>query len=169
MPLLSDAKTCLVGQTQIKQIYAGTQLVWPKNVLAQNLRVYKWAAQSLCMYVWESYPVGTCCGFPSYVTAYGSVGIAKLSEVKSFGCRSAGGFQAHSYLPPVAPGLIQPNTMVCSGPAWNGAAGKFDAGIIYYATAGIPPNSGNEVVRLRNIESSTLEEIPTQFLQNRCP
>ena len=31
MPLLSDAKTCLVGQTQIKQIYAGTQLVWPKG------------------------------------------------------------------------------------------------------------------------------------------
>ena len=30
MPLLSDAKTCYVGQTQIKQIYAGTQKVWPK-------------------------------------------------------------------------------------------------------------------------------------------
>lgn len=31
MPLLSDAKSCLVGQTQIKKIYAGTQLVWPKG------------------------------------------------------------------------------------------------------------------------------------------
>ena len=29
MPLLGDAKNCFVGQTQIKQIYAGTQLVWP--------------------------------------------------------------------------------------------------------------------------------------------
>ncbi len=28
MPLLDDAKNCFVGQTQIKQIYAGTQLVW---------------------------------------------------------------------------------------------------------------------------------------------
>ena len=31
MPLLDDAKNCFVGQTQIKQIYAGTQLVWPKG------------------------------------------------------------------------------------------------------------------------------------------
>ena len=31
MPLLDDAKNCFVGQTQIKQIYAGTQLVWPKD------------------------------------------------------------------------------------------------------------------------------------------
>ena len=30
MPLLDDAKNCFVGQTQIKQIYAGTQKVWPK-------------------------------------------------------------------------------------------------------------------------------------------
>lgn len=33
MPLLDDAKNCFVGQTQIKQIYAGTQLVWPKSFL----------------------------------------------------------------------------------------------------------------------------------------
>jgi len=32
MPLLDDAKNCFVGQTQIKQIYAGTQKVWPKSV-----------------------------------------------------------------------------------------------------------------------------------------
>lgn len=31
MPLLDDAKNCFVGQTQIKKIYAGTQLVWPKG------------------------------------------------------------------------------------------------------------------------------------------
>ena len=31
MPLLSDAKNCLVGDTQIKKIYAGTDLVWPKG------------------------------------------------------------------------------------------------------------------------------------------
>ena len=30
MPLLDDFKNCFVGQTQIKQIYAGTQKVWPK-------------------------------------------------------------------------------------------------------------------------------------------
>jgi hypothetical protein len=30
MPLLSDAKNCFVGQTQIKQIFSGTQKVWPK-------------------------------------------------------------------------------------------------------------------------------------------
>jgi len=38
MPLLSDAKSCLVGQTQIKKIYAGTQLVWPKAP-ASRLRI----------------------------------------------------------------------------------------------------------------------------------
>jgi len=32
MPLLDDAKNCFVGQTQIKQIYAGTQKVWPKEL-----------------------------------------------------------------------------------------------------------------------------------------
>ena len=31
MPLLDDAKNCFVGQTQIKQIFAGTQKVWPKS------------------------------------------------------------------------------------------------------------------------------------------
>lgn len=31
MPLLGDAKNCFVGHTQIKQIYAGTQKVWPKG------------------------------------------------------------------------------------------------------------------------------------------
>ena len=45
MPLLDDAKKCYVGQTQIKQIYAGTQLVWPKAPLPpsgpfDNLTLY---------------------------------------------------------------------------------------------------------------------------------
>ena len=37
MPLLDDAKNCFVGQTQIKQIYAGTQLVWPKDSGSCNI------------------------------------------------------------------------------------------------------------------------------------
>ena len=31
MPLLSNATNCFVGHTQIQQIYAGTQKVWPKG------------------------------------------------------------------------------------------------------------------------------------------
>ena len=37
MPLLDDAKNCLVGQTQITKIYAGTQLVWPKEAYEPNV------------------------------------------------------------------------------------------------------------------------------------
>lgn len=42
MPLINDAKSCLVGQTQIKKIYAGTQLVWPDQRYPQisNLQLY---------------------------------------------------------------------------------------------------------------------------------
>ena len=39
MPLLDDAKNCFVGQTQIKQIYAGTQKVWPKEPALQLVNV----------------------------------------------------------------------------------------------------------------------------------
>ena len=43
MPLLSDAKSCLVGQTQIKKIYAGTQLVWPKGpAVPDRLSLHKY-------------------------------------------------------------------------------------------------------------------------------
>jgi hypothetical protein len=55
MPLLDDAKNCFVGQTQIKQIYAGTQLVWPKGrdcdnsgrpVVPANFRVDTYSGNS---------------------------------------------------------------------------------------------------------------------------
>ena len=42
MPLLSDAKNCFVGQTQIKKIYAGTQLVWPKAPEYIDSNIYMW-------------------------------------------------------------------------------------------------------------------------------
>ena len=175
MPILDDAKTCYVGTTPITNIYAGTQLVWPKTVLAQDLRVYTWtdvpgtdATQGLFMYVWESYPAGPCCGFPSYMTAYTESIGGKLTELWSFGCSSSGGSQSHSYLPPVVPGLIQPNTMVCYGPGFRpGVAGKFDAGLLYYPTS-YAPNSGIEIARI-TVDNLAAEEIPTQFLQNRCP
>ena len=46
MPLLDDAKNCFVGQTQIKQIYAGTQKVWPKGpVQPDRLSIHKYDPQ----------------------------------------------------------------------------------------------------------------------------
>jgi hypothetical protein len=46
MPLLDDAKNCFVGQTQIKQIYAGTDKVWPKGpVQPDRLSIHKYDPQ----------------------------------------------------------------------------------------------------------------------------
>lgn len=39
MPLLSDAKSCFFGTTPVKKIYAGPDLVWPKEVYAPNENV----------------------------------------------------------------------------------------------------------------------------------
>ena len=92
-----------------------------------------------------------------------------LTEIRSFGCRTISGARSFSYLPPALTGLIQPNTMVCAGNEWiPGSTAEFDVGLIYYPVAGMPANSGEEIARL-TVRSNRLEEIPPEFLQNRCP
>ncbi len=39
MPLLSDATSCFVGNTPVNKIYAGANLVWPKEVYEPNVDV----------------------------------------------------------------------------------------------------------------------------------
>lgn len=39
MPLLSDAKSCFIGTTPVNKIYAGPDLVWPKEVYTPNENV----------------------------------------------------------------------------------------------------------------------------------
>ncbi len=42
MPLISDAKSCFVGGTEISKIYAGSQLVWPTAPEYINSNSYMW-------------------------------------------------------------------------------------------------------------------------------
>ena len=174
MPLLDDAKKCYVGTTPITKVMAGSVQVWPKGVLAQNLRCYRGTSISgistpRLMLVWESYPVGDCCGFPRFVPAFARNPGEKLIEMFPFGCYSAGGYRPYSYLPSPVPGLIENNTMVCSSNDWSpGSTAEFDVGLIYYPVAGMPANSGEEIARL-TVRNNRIEEIPPEFLQNRCP
>ena len=46
MPLLSEAKTCYVGNQPITKIYAGAQLVWPKFAKAESVKIKAYQAGS---------------------------------------------------------------------------------------------------------------------------
>ena len=174
MPLLGDSKSVYVGTTPITKVMAGSVQVWPKGVLAQNLRCYRGTSISgistpRLMLVWESYPVGECCGSRVFVPAYAVNPGGKLIDMFPFGCYSTSGYRPYSYLPQPVPGLIEKNTMVCSSNKWNpGSTAEYDVGVVYYPVPGMPADSGEEIARL-TVRENRLEEIPPEFLQNRCP
>ncbi len=61
MPLLSDAKNCFVGNTQIEKVYAGADLVWPKN---NNCDMYPPEYESICWYKFENNLLNSVSGYP---------------------------------------------------------------------------------------------------------